>query len=266
MNKYSLCFIFCLLFGLTSYAGVDTSTQPTLLKDREIHSDKINPDEAMMLGSLTGLGAGIIAAPLTDQLWWVPAGAAVGLLAGFGLAVYAADDYAFPSLCDENGECTRIGVFKTEESVVQQLMTAGATVVNLGDNTVVIIPSHYLFIPGTTDFSLEKPNLLNLTASLIQERDPSQIVILGSSANIGLPQTQLALTRAQANTVGRYFARFWGLRKTPIFIAGLGSTKPVANEYTVSGRAKNNAIIISMGDAKGLDYYQRFILSPEQYQ
>ncbi|MCD6055289.1 MAG: putative lipoprotein YiaD [Gammaproteobacteria bacterium] len=268
INKHVLkssCLIFCFLFGFTSYAATDTSTQATLLKDREIASNKINPDEAMMLGALTGLGAGVLATPLSDHLWWVPAGTAVGLLAGFGLAVYAADDYAFPSLCDENADCSRMGLFKTEYSIVQQLMAAGATVVNLGDNTVVIIQSQTLFIPGTADFSVEKPNLLNLTAKLVQERDPSQIVVMGSTANIGSPQMQLTLTRAQANAVGRYFARFWGLKKTPIYIAGLGSTKPIANEYTVSGRAKNNAIIISMGDAKGLDYYQRFILSPDQY-
>ena len=45
---------------------------------------------------------------------------------------------------------------------------------------------------------------------------------------------------------------------------GLGSQYPIATEKTTQGRAKNNAIIISMGAGKPLGYYARFVLAPNQ--
>ena len=135
----------------------------------------------------------------------------------------------------------------------------------MGGNTVVIIPSRYLFIPNTADFKLHQPNLLNLAAKLAQKRNPSRIVVIGHTANIGSPEAQFKITSTQANAVAHYLQHFYRLRNKPVLTLALGSANPIASEYTTVGRGKNNAIIISMGDAHGLNYYRRFVLSPYQY-
>lgn len=167
---------------------------------------------------------------------------------------------AKPRLCDAYDRCHSYWILGSEQKIINLLSDIGATVIDVGGNTVVVIPARQLFIHNTADFMVSYPNLLNLTAVLAQKQRASHIVVAANTANIGSVESQLMRTRMRAAIVGRYLQHFNHLNQ-PIEVLGMGSQKPVASEYTVSGRDDNNNVIISFGDPRGLGYYRRFILS-----
>jgi outer membrane protein OmpA-like peptidoglycan-associated protein len=70
----------------------------------------------------------------------------------------------------------------------------------------------------------------------------SRIVIEGHTDSYGSDEANLALSRARAESVGAYLTAEFGVVAYRISATGYGETRPIANNETPQGRARNRRI------------------------
>jgi outer membrane protein OmpA-like peptidoglycan-associated protein len=70
----------------------------------------------------------------------------------------------------------------------------------------------------------------------------SRIVIEGHTDSYGSDEANLALSRARAESVGAYLTTEFGVAAHRISATGYGETRPIANNETPQGRARNRRI------------------------
>jgi OOP family OmpA-OmpF porin len=93
---------------------------------------------------------------------------------------------------------------------------------------------------------LSFPKLYNLVLVLNQNLY-SKIKINGHTDNIGLPSTNMLLSQKRAQVVVNYLISK-GVSKNKLIAIGFGSTKPIADNLTEDGKAKNRRIEFEFTD------------------
>jgi len=90
-------------------------------------------------------------------------------------------------------------------------------------------------VPGAYT-SLEK------AGRIIKDYPDVNVIIEGHAASTGRPDFEMSLSRDRANTVSDYLVQTYGIEASRIRAVGYGRTKPIADNATRDGRARNRRI------------------------
>ncbi len=143
----------------------------------------------------------------------------------------------------------------SQASLSDQLINRGATIVELGDQIMVAIPSARLF-DGMSD-RIKPPaySTMNLLATYINSHTTMLVRIAAYTDDIGSRSTNVALSRQQAQSVARYLTAK-GVNTRLLYAEGYGGTNLVARnvENEDWGKSDNYRIEITMEklQAKGV--------------
>jgi outer membrane protein OmpA-like peptidoglycan-associated protein len=90
-------------------------------------------------------------------------------------------------------------------------------------------------VPGAYT-SLEK------AGKIMKDYPDINVVIEGHAASTGRPDFEQSLSTERAETVRNYLVQTYGVASSRIRAVGFGSTKPIADNATRDGRARNRRI------------------------
>jgi OOP family OmpA-OmpF porin len=99
-----------------------------------------------------------------------------------------------------------------------------------------------LFDVAKADVKGESTPTLKEIASALKEHPEIKVEIQGHTDNVGTPAGNLKLSEERANAVKAVLAGEYGVTEAQISAKGYGSTKPVAPNTTVEGRANNRRV------------------------
>jgi outer membrane protein OmpA-like peptidoglycan-associated protein len=132
-------------------------------------------------------------------------------------------------------EAARVRVFKTEavggKPLAQQLVETGRAVVHeihFGFNSAEILPG--------------SETVLNQIAKVLQENPKLELIIEGHTDNVGGAQFNLELSRKRAEAVKRWLVDKVGISEVRLTTVGYGLSRPIADNSTEEGRAKNRRV------------------------
>ena len=132
-------------------------------------------------------------------------------------------------------EAARVRVFKTEavggKPLAQQLVETGRAVVH---------EIHFGF--NSAEILRGSETVLNQIAKVLQENPKLELIIEGHTDNIGGAQFNLELSRKRAEAVKRWLVDKAGISEVRLTTVGYGLTRPIADNSTEEGRAKNRRV------------------------
>ena len=177
-------------------------------------------------------------------------GGLIGAAAGYGLSRGNANSSA------QNNRAAAIGALlgagtglyldNKEKKLRQQMQGTGVEVGRNADGSVQLI------MPGSITFDTNKSNIkpnfygtLNKVAQTLAEDNQSAILVTGYTDNTGNDSINIPLSQARAQSVKSYLAS-QGVSAGRIDAQGYGSSNPIADNSTASGREQNRRVEISI--------------------
>jgi OOP family OmpA-OmpF porin len=94
---------------------------------------------------------------------------------------------------------------------------------------------------GKTSITPSGRGILDEMAAALQKVSSRKVEVIGHTDNTGLRESNLALSQARAEAVRVYLAEK-GIRPEMMSVSGLGPDRPVADNGTAEGRARNRRI------------------------
>ena len=133
-----------------------------------------------------------------------------------------------------------------EKKLREQMAGTGVDVSRNPDGSVQLI------MPGSITFDTNKSNIkpnfygtLNKVAQTLAEDNKSAILVTGYTDNTGNDSINIPLSQARAQSVKNYLAGK-GVPSSRIDAQGYGSSNPIADNSTASGREQNRRVEISI--------------------
>lgn len=173
-------------------------------------------------GAILGGSAGAIAGYATTSVGLLP-GAVVGMVLGASYGNY----------------------FDSETSLADQLTNRGATVVELGDQIMVVLPSARIFDGMTATIKPQAYSTLNLLTLYINGYTKTLVKISAYTDDIGEQSVNLALSKQQAHSVERYLAANH-LNARVLYADGFGGTNLVMRNMHDWGKSDNYRLEITL--------------------
>jgi len=134
------------------------------------------------------------------------------------------------------------GMFSSDEA---QILTQG--------QNILIRPIGLIFPSGSAQIESEYFALLRKVQDAVRAFPDSHIVIEGHTDSFGGNVTNLELSQSRAQAVREYLlANMRDLSPTDVEPVGFGESRPVANNETVEGRAKNRRIDVVIRPKSGV--------------
>jgi outer membrane protein OmpA-like peptidoglycan-associated protein len=109
-------------------------------------------------------------------------------------------------------------------------------------NTLVLRLVGLTFESGRTDVTPAYRPLLDKVRQAADVFPRSQITIEGHTDSYGGDESNMALSQRRAEAVRTYLSTELGVPEFRISAAGFGETRPIANNETAPGRARNRRI------------------------
>ena len=135
-------------------------------------------------------------------------------------------------------------------SVIQNITTVDPTAqmqeaAQRFDTTLTAMDiSQVAFEPGSVVFTPESDSALSQLLALLKEHPQGRVRIEGHTDNTGSDAVNLRVSRDRASAVANYLiAR--GIPADQLIIKGYGSTQPIADNATETGRARNRRIEVN---------------------
>ncbi len=113
----------------------------------------------------------------------------------------------------------------------------------LSENGHIAIYS-ILFDTGKSDLKLESTDALKNIAEYLNGQPAKKFLIVGHTDNVGNFETNLKLSKDRADAVMNELVTKYSVKAEQLQAYGDGSTAPVANNSTESGKAKNRRVEI----------------------
>lgn len=139
---------------------------------------------------------------------------------------------------------------EAEERIREQFDTIESTFtrdearISREGNTLVLSLVGLTFASGSSTVDPEYRALLEKVSRAASVFPRSQIIIEGHTDSYGSDDTNLSLSRDRAEAVSRYLSSELGVQQFRISAVGYGETRPIANNETQQGRARNRRIDI----------------------
>jgi OmpA-OmpF porin, OOP family len=135
----------------------------------------------------------------------------------------------------------------------QNLANQAVNRVDSLQNTVANLDNYHVVSETSVHFAFNKDNLttkarkaLDQLATDIPNTKGYIIAVEGGADAVGSKDYNYGLSERRADAVIQYLAQKYNVPAHKIFLIGLGKDKPVANNSTASGRAKNRRVDIRL--------------------
>jgi outer membrane protein OmpA-like peptidoglycan-associated protein len=109
--------------------------------------------------------------------------------------------------------------------------------------TVITLPAGALFVSDRTTFVPGAAEKLNLIAEALQGRQARAITIEGFTDSQGNEASNRQLSQARAEAIRQYLVSR-GLPANDVHARGLGGVRPIADNGSIAGRARNHRVEI----------------------
>jgi len=146
----------------------------------------------------------------------------------------------------------RIAAETRTKDVLNQLVAANAAAVKEEPRgTVISLSGGVLFASGKAELLPGAQASLGQIAQAVSAQKDKRVLVEGHTDSRGTEPSNLALSKARADSVATYLASH-GVAADRVTSAGLGSSRPVADNGTPEGRANNRRveIVIQTMEAK----------------
>jgi outer membrane protein OmpA-like peptidoglycan-associated protein len=140
---------------------------------------------------------------------------------------------------------------KSKEMLARLAAANAAAVKEEPRGTVITLSGGVLFASNKSQLLPGAQNSLNQVAEALKTQEDKKILVEGHTDSRGSDATNQALSKARADSVASYLVS-QGVPADRITTAGLGPSRPVADNNTAEGRANNRRveIIIQQGEPK----------------
>jgi len=140
---------------------------------------------------------------------------------------------------------------KSKDMLARLAAANAAAVKEEPRGTVITMAGGVLFASNKSQLLPGAQNSLDQVAEAIKSQDDKKVLIEGHTDSRGSDATNQALSKARADAVGSFFISK-GVPADRVTTAGLGPSRPVADNNTAEGRANNRRveIVIQQGEAK----------------
>lgn len=190
---------------------------------------KTSADESMQTSSQAGRGAviggatGAVAGGLTSGVGIIP-GAAGGMVLGGALGAY----------------------LEAHSTLVDRLQNRGVNIILLGDQILMVLPSHYLFQDQAAVLRPTAYSTLDLVGEFINGFTTMSVTVTAyiNPTNYFMRQGK-ALSKLQAENVVKYLWRS-GVNTRLLVAEGAGGTRPVASRSLAWDEGANYRVEITM--------------------
>ena len=180
----------------------------------------------------------------------VGAGAGVGAIAGAIIGSAVSADARKAALIGAGiGALTGggIGLYmdNQEAKLRQRLEGTGVSVTRVGDSIVLNMPSNITFDTNKADVKPQFYNTLNSVSLVFKEFKQTLINVIGHTDSSGDANYNFDLSRRRAAAVAQYLSA-QQLDTNRFSVEGHGASDPVASNATVSGKAQNRRVEITI--------------------
>ena len=182
-------------------------------------------------------------------------GTGIGALLGAGIAYSNADK-------DKMGQAAAIGavvgagagalLVRKEKRLREELQGTGVDVNRNPDGSINMVMPSVTFATNSSTIQGQFQGALNDVAKVLREDGTANqlaIVVHGHTDNTGSDAVNNPLSQNRANSVKNYLSA-QGISSSRITARGYGSTSPVADNSTASGREQNRRVEISVYQTK----------------
>jgi outer membrane protein OmpA-like peptidoglycan-associated protein len=129
-------------------------------------------------------------------------------------------------------------------ATIEQTFTRDEARVSREGNDIIVRLVGLTFPSGSSDVSSQYTNLLDRVQQAAAIFPQSQIVIEGHTDSYGSDETNMTLSRERAESVRSFLANQFSVATFRMTAVGYGETRPIANNETAQGRARNRRIDI----------------------
>lgn len=136
----------------------------------------------------------------------------------------------------------KLNIIKQKYEKIGKIFNSNEAVVLRKGNDVIIRLVGLSFDVGKSVIKPDHFGLLTKVKKAINEFPNSKISIEGHTDSFGSDKQNLTLSQERADAVTQYLLANMNLDKSKITSTGYGETKPIANNETKEGRAKNRRI------------------------
>ena len=125
---------------------------------------------------------------------------------------------------------------------IENLFAVGLAQVTREGDSVIITLTGLTFASGSSQIDAAHAPLLAAVGEAVDVFPLSSIVVEGHTDSYGGAISNMSLSRSRAEAVGDYLSGRLGVAGERISSLGYGETRPVANNETAQGRARNRRI------------------------
>jgi len=185
-------------------------------------SDSYQNSSQMTKGAIIGGAAGAVTGALYPSSIGLLPGTAGGALLG---AMYGA-------------------YIDAHTTIEDKLENRGATVIVLGDQMMIILPSSRIFIDGTSEVKSSAYSTLQLVAVYINNYTKTLVKVSAYTNDTGSKRVDLALSKEQAAHVAKVL-QIYGVNARMLYAEGYGGTNLVERNSRDWNNSDNYRVVIT---------------------
>lgn len=126
----------------------------------------------------------------------------------------------------------------------RSLESSGVMIRRNGDQIVLVMPSDVTFAVDKSDVQPQFTRVLDDVARTLNAYPQTTIDVVGHADSSGGADYNQGLSERRASAVADYLTRQGRVLPDRIFVAGMGSRQPIADNATAAGRAQNRRVEI----------------------
>jgi outer membrane protein OmpA-like peptidoglycan-associated protein len=124
------------------------------------------------------------------------------------------------------------------------LESSGVLIRRNGDQIVLVMPSDVTFAVDKSDVQPQFTRVLDDVARTLNAYPQTTIDVVGHADSSGGADYNQGLSERRASAVADYLTRQGRVMSDRVFVAGMGSRQPIADNATAAGRAQNRRVEI----------------------
>ena len=125
---------------------------------------------------------------------------------------------------------------------IENMFSSDQAQVSREGDSVIVTLTGLTFASGSSQIDTAHAPLLEGVGDAVNVFPQSRLVVEGHTDAYGGAQSNMTLSRSRAQAVGAYLSERLGISGARISALGYGETRPVANNETAQGRARNRRI------------------------
>ena len=134
---------------------------------------------------------------------------------------------------------------------IENMFSSDQARVSREGNSVIVTLTGLTFASGSSQIDQAHAPLLANLGDAVNVFPQSRLVVEGHTDSLGGAQSNMALSRSRAQAVGVWLSGRLGVSGDRISALGYGETRPVANNETAQGRARNRRIEVRITPQSG---------------